>query len=104
MRMSKVEENQKAFLIDRQKNIESLAQSIWNLFADKVGQVIFDQNGDEEDKPLFAIDMDKDFVAKRHFVSDGHFEDLFQNDIYDYLIIGMADEVLDDGYELSVIH
>lgn len=87
------------------KNIENLAQSIWNLFADSVGQIVFDQETDlgegedESDYPLFAIDIDKDGVAKRHYIADGRFEPLFQHDMYDYLIVGMADEVLDGDYD-----
>lgn len=76
-------------------NIKMMVASVWNLFAESVHQGVFDQDDEDDEEPseLFFIEM-LGKTAARHY-ADGHWEPLFMEDIYDYLIVGMAQEVLE---------
>lgn len=77
------------------KKIEAAAQAIWNLYADKANQEVYDQFcEDDEEEVLFTIQLHYG-VAKRKYVNK--WEPLFRGDIYDLLIVGLADELIYNG-------
>lgn len=88
---------------DLSKKIKSLAQRVWDLYADKCGQVLFDQDSDEDDEELYEIRFNPETGhADRFNLQTNQFEMLFNDDIYDDLIVGMAEEIITGGgYDLE---
>lgn len=76
--------------------IRNMVQSIWDLCAEKAGQTIFDQEADtDENIELFEIVMQNN-TAVRRYKKDGSIRPLFNDDLYDTIIVGLAQEYLED--------
>lgn len=89
----------------RMQKTEAFCQAALDLYADRAGLTLFDQECDlaadeeESDHPLFSIMTDTSGTAKRYYCDGVQVTPLFMGDIYDDLIVGMVKEMMPCEYE-----